>query len=102
MVKGEDPTVEVSVLESKWVEGCPTVYVGKATSLRKRLRQYRDFGRGRPVGHWGGRYIWQLAEASELVVGWQSTAQTPRTVESELLAAFRSEFGRLPFANINN
>ncbi len=49
--KGRDPAVGVGQLQSKWVSGTETVYIGKATSLRARLRQYRAFGAGRSVGH---------------------------------------------------
>lgn len=37
------------------------VYIGKAgTTLRKRLNQYLKFGNRQNIGHWGGRYIWQI------------------------------------------
>lgn len=97
--KGKNPTVELSVLERKWVAGCTVVYIGKATSLRSRLRQYRDFGLGRPVGHWGGRYIWQLDGCNELLVAWRFEVD-PRDAEKALLADFTARYGRLPFANI--
>lgn len=97
--KGKNPTVERSVLERKWVAGCTVVYIGKATSLRSRLRQYRDFGCGKPVGHWGGRYIWQLEDCSDLLVAWRSEVE-PRDAERALLADFTARYGRLPFANI--
>jgi hypothetical protein len=40
--KGKDPTVAIPVLMPNWVDNTHTVYIGKATSLRARLRQYRD------------------------------------------------------------
>jgi hypothetical protein len=97
--KQKDPTVSESILRSKWVDGCSVVYIGKATSLRSRLRQYRDFGRGKPIGHWGGRYIWQLENHADLLVCWRATDE-PRRVEQSMLEAFERDYGRLPFANL--
>jgi hypothetical protein len=67
-----------------------------------RLREYMDFGSGKPLGHWGGRYVWQLDGSSDLVVAWKKTpGAVPREAEIELLSRFRQTFGgRLPFANI--
>ena len=58
-------------------------------------------GGGKPIGHWGGRYIWQLEGADELVVCWKPTADSaPREEERALLAQFIEMYGRLPFANL--
>ena len=98
--KGRDPTASRTTLETAWVEGCPLVYIGKAAGLRTRLRQYRDHGQGKPVGHWGGRYIWQLSDSDELLVAWKVTNDAPELVEREMLAAFVDRYGQLPFANL--
>lgn len=65
--KGQDPTVAVAELEAAWPEGAHCVYIGKAgpgaagtRGLRQRIRELRQYGDGRPVGHQGGRRIWQL------------------------------------------
>ena len=100
--KGRDPAVGVAQLQSKWVSGTETVYIGKATSLRARLRQYRAFGAGRPVGHWGGRYIWQLTDPLQLRVCWKATDSAPEGEESALLQSFVNQHGQLPFANLRN
>ena len=97
--KGRDPTVPVEVLQRRWISGATAIYIGKATSLRTRLRQFRDFGRGRPVGHWGGRYIWQLAGSGDLVVAWRPCSN-PGAEEGRLLRAFETRYSTLPFANI--
>ncbi len=68
--KGRDPSVPVSVLQQRLVKGTPVVYIGKADLLRRRLDQYMQFGAGVPIGHWGGRYIWQLADSDDLEVAW--------------------------------
>jgi len=90
------------VLESRWVEGCSIVYVGKATSLRKRLKQYGDFGAGKPVGHWGGLFIWQLTDSASLVVAWRTAREdeTAASAEAALAHRFKQRYGCLPFANI--
>ena len=65
--KGKDPNVSLNELTTKWIDGCHLLYIGQAggnnssATLRKRLKQYLDFGQGKPVGHFGGRLIWQLA-----------------------------------------
>ncbi len=100
--KGKDPTVENSVLHSNWVDNCTIVYIGKANRLQSRLRQYRNFGQGKPVPHWGGRLIWQLENHADLIVCWRTTTEEPRQVEESMLAAFEIHYGRLPFANLSH
>ena len=105
--KGNDPTQDVAVLRDRWVEGARVVYIGKAsktksTNLRRRIGAYRWFGQGKPVGHWGGRYIWQCADSADYVICWKDvTGLAARDVEREMLARFKADYGKLPFANIN-
>lgn len=98
--KGRDPTVSVAALEANWVHGAEIAYTGKATSLRTRLRRYADFGAGKPVGHWGGRLIFQLSDPTSLLVAWRETPdRNPEEVEAEMITAFRAAYGKPPFAN---
>lgn len=98
--KGKDPSVPREALAANWVEGATVVYIGKADNLKRRLTQYADFGAGKPVGHWGGRLIWQLSHCRDLRVAWRETpGHVPVEVEAELLAQFQSVHGKPPFAN---
>lgn len=98
--KGRDPSVSEDVLRANWVTGAEVLYIGKADNLRRRLRQYARFGEGEPVGHWGGRLIWQLEDSAALLVAWRETpGRVPREVEAEMIAAFGTAFGKPPFAN---
>ena len=85
----------------KWISSATVLYIGKASSLQKRLKQYMDYGSGKPVGHQGGRYIWQLGDSSRLQLFWKTTLDhDPAVVENELIRAFHKQYGRLPFANL--
>lgn len=105
--KGKDPTVSTDELRVNWVPDALVLYVGRAGSgggaatLRSRLRQYMRFGQGEVIGHWGGRYIWQLADHRDLLVCWKTTpAADPGSVESDIIAAFKVRYGARPFANL--
>ena len=105
--KGRNPSVAVETLKSKWVPEANIIYIGQAgggtskATLHSRLKQYMNFGQGKPVGHWGGRFIWQLVDNHKLTVCWKITAdQDPRSVERDLITNFISSYGKLPFANL--
>lgn len=100
--KDRDPNVSIDELRNNWVGDTSVVYIGKATSLRKRLGQYLRFGEGCKVGHWGGRYIWQLKNSNNLLFCWKVTpGVNSKDVESMLIQKFKdSHGGRLPFANL--
>ena len=100
--KGKDPNVSMHELHSNWVENTKVVYIGKATSLKSRLKQYFSFGQGKNIGHYGGRLIWQLKYSKDLVVCWKTTLTNPREYEIELIKDFTTKFVKLPFANLAN
>lgn len=108
--KGTDPNVPIEKLRMNWVEETCVLYIGKAgdehsqATLRSRLRQYLQFGAGKPRGHKGGRYIWQLEDAEDLLFCWKPLPSgNPPKEETALLAAFKCQYeGRLPFANLKS
>jgi len=106
--KGKDPSALLPTLEARWVPDAQIVYIGMAGAgatrsrgLKKRLDEFRRFGAGEAVGHWGGRYIWQLADHGELLVAWRPLdGEDPAGEETKLLAGFMAIHGLLPFANL--
>lgn len=106
--KGKEQTIaDVSELDRAWIPGARVLYIGKASvgktgrrGLRKRLEEYRRFGGGEPVGHAGGRVVWQLADHASLLVAWLPTpGRDPEEVETDLLDTFIDQYGGTPFAN---
>ena len=105
--KGKDPNISLEDLEANWVEGTIVLYIGKAggsgskATLRSRLKPYLDFGQGKNAPHWGGRLIWQLENAGDLLLCWKPLpAEEPRKVEKDLIGQFIAEYGKRPFANL--
>jgi hypothetical protein len=108
--KGKNPNVPISELQANWVPNASVVYIGKAggigssATLQKRLGQYLRFGQGANVGHWGGRYIWQLADSLDLVVCWKVlTNIDPQELEHQMISEFKNNHqGMRPFANLKD
>jgi hypothetical protein len=102
--KNKNPTVELPRLNSKWIDKATVLYIGKAAGaegLKQRLHQYMRFGRGQTVGHWGGRFIWQLVNHQNLLICWRETTKDRAAIlEKELLRKFITVHGRLLFANL--
>ena len=105
--RGGDPSRPVDELAQRWVPGAEVLYFGRACGpgvrslLKQRIKRFLRFGNGRVVGHWGGRFIWQLRDHAALRVAWQPTRDAdPAQVEASLQAAFVERYGGFPFANL--
>ena len=99
--KGKNPNVTISKLETKWNNNSSIVYIGATErGLKIRLGEYMRFGQGDTVGHWGGRYIWQLGDAADLIVCWKRVDDNAEQVEKQMIKAFKVEHGKYPFANL--
>ena len=105
--KDKDPNVSIEELSKKWYYSSHKImYIGRAgldddnpkaqrsnATLQERIKKYMRFGNKDKVGHWGGRYIWQLTDSEELDV-WFRVRDNPETLESELIEKHK------PFANL--
>lgn len=106
--KGKDPSGQAAELKPRLGCHSETLYIGKADAgtrgargLRKRITEFARFGSGEAVGHWGGRYIWQLSDSQDLLIAWlQVQDRSAQEVESELFEEFFQKYGQLPFANL--
>ncbi|MFT4050300.1 MAG: GIY-YIG nuclease family protein [Solirubrobacterales bacterium] len=102
--KGKNPTVTTATLTDNWINRANVVYVGKANNARRRIREFALFGTGKPVGHRGGRFIWQLPDSTSLLVAWHPIdwEESARAYERRLLEAFAlANSGTRPFANLS-
>ncbi|CEA09677.1 hypothetical protein BN1051_03049 [Arthrobacter saudimassiliensis] len=104
--KARKANVPVQILKENWVADAPVLYIGKASQrkngggLYSRINEYAVAGQGRSHGHSGGEFIWQLADARELLVAWKPVPSgTERRLEESLILAFRDTYGKIPFAN---
>ncbi len=69
--------------------------------LRRHSSQLCDFAAGNPVGHWGGRLLWQVDDSKGFVVAWLPTPDEDAfAAERKLMLEFRDIFGVWPLANI--
>jgi hypothetical protein len=107
--KKKDPNLPIKELQENWVRKTKVVYIGKAggnesnATLYSRIEQYLDFGHGKPVGHWGGRLIWQIENSGRLLLCWKPlTSSEPRDEELRLIQHFSSIYGKRPYANLKD
>lgn len=105
--KHKNPTVSAENLKAQWVENSIVVYIGQAgggnskATLKSRIKQLINFANGKPVGHWGGRQLWQIQDSHQLVVCWKAFQDDdPKKIEQKMLRDFVAEFGVLPYANL--
>lgn len=104
--KARKANAPISDLEAKWVVGASVLYFGKASQrnngggLWDRIHEYSIAGLGRSHGHSGGEYIWQLADAKDLLVAWKVVpGGTEKKLEEAMILAFKEKYRKIPFAN---
>lgn len=86
-------------LSKKWLPTHTVLYVGKADARDGILGRLGAFSK-KASSHTGGRALWQLADAHELIAAWVETPNhVAETVEKSYLQSFRSAFGGFPYAN---
>lgn len=101
--KCKNPNVSLSRLKQEWVEDTLILYIGESSNLQRRIKQLILFGQGKPVGHWGGRLVWQLAQARDLLICWKEESKEGerKYIKNELIETFKSVYGgKRPFANL--
>lgn len=100
--KKKNPNISMEKLKDYWVDGTPIVYIGQTErELKKRIEELIRLGQGKAVAHWGGRIMWQLKDADELIIAWKELPDSdPKEVERNLLIDFKSIYCKLPFANL--
>jgi hypothetical protein len=76
--------------------GQEIIYIGRATSLHRRIRQFYRHEYGRRSPHRGGQAVKLLVDPIQVYWG---TAPDCALAEHCMIEAFRSEVGDLPFAN---
>jgi len=107
--------VSIADLKDSWVAGSRIFYIGKAggykpngdlknSTLQSRINELIRFGSGKNVGHWGGRYLWQLAFIKELFIYYKICPGTedPDIIESDLIKDFKNHYGKRTFANLKD
>lgn len=106
LFKGGNPSVSISKFQEKWVPDAGILYVGKAggpkqrSTLRSKILTYLEFGAGKSVAHLGGRYIWQLADADDLLVCWRIVeSDDSRNFKREMISFLKERYNRLSCAN---
>ena len=103
--RGRNPNVCVDILQSNIVPESNIMYIGKAkkttcSDLRKRVWAMLRFGTGHKSSHRGGRYVWQLEDAEQLLIAWKEIDGDAEAYEKSILIAYKAKHGKYPFANL--
>jgi hypothetical protein len=90
---------DVDRLSNKWIDGQTVVYIGMAEPQDGLYGRLGDFSQ-QSSSHTGGRALWQLADAADLIVGWAETPDhVAEDMEKAYLRSFKDIYGQYPFAN---
>ena len=97
------PLYPIDVLCDKYMSSKEKrlLYIGKASGkkgLCQRIRQYVKYGWNEAVNHKGGRAIWQIINAEQLVLSYE-ICEDAVSREHELLCKFQEQNHVLPLAN---
>ena len=105
--RGESPTRPIDELIECWVPRAQILFYGRAfgpgvrSLIKQRVKRYMRFGQGRVVGHWDGRFVWQLRDHSSLRIAWKVIESGDlQAAEDELQLRFSAHYGEPPFANM--
>jgi hypothetical protein len=85
------PTDVAAHIATYWHAGESIVYIGKATSLRRRLREYFSHTLGNRSPHAGGHWLKTLDNLGDLWIHFAECSDEPaaRSIERDALAAFQ-------------
>lgn len=113
--KTKDFTEQLERLSENWIPNAEVIYIGLAThgrrrnGIHRRLKQLRRTGAGTADSHGGGVWIFQLADADQLLVCWRPADEESdayvEALEHHLIADFagRAEHGRwVPSGSAND
>lgn len=89
--KEKNPNVSINELKEKWINNSDVIYIGQCgggtsnATLKSRLSQYLNFGKSKNVGHYGGRFIWQLKIHKDIIFAWKELPNDkPSIIEQAL------------------
>lgn len=100
--RGRNLLATIETLQENWVKNSRILYIGKSNNLNRRFREFVRYGYGLGVNKRGGRYIWQLVNCHNLLIGYV-TDNNPRETEHQLIVNFRNNHnGKRPFANLQD
>lgn len=99
--KGKDPTVSIGELEKNWIDDADILYIGESKNVQERIRAHIDFWNGKTARAYGGRFIAQLQNYTDLEV-WHLPCDDGKAKRSVLLQAFEARYNKLPFANLRH
>ena len=85
-----------AVERKNWRSDQEIIYIGRATVLRRRLRQFERHRYGHPSPHRGGQAI--LLLDCDKTITWAEVNDFG-LAEDRMIEAFRSHAGRMPFGN---
>ena len=93
--------IDVGVLDDaeakRWLPSHPVIYIGRASSLSRRIKQFYRHRYGNSSPHRGGQAVKLISHIPQ----WVYWAPAPDFVEKEsrLIEAFAEYSGQLPYAN---